>query len=232
MLHSSTAMVKSEFANFIGGRRERVHMVSAVKEDTASCVLSDKAIEKLIAEGTKVVEPFEPKFLQPASIDLRLGNDRYAYDIDSYSLGEVIEQESIVRETFEQLTLAHGDTAFVGLYERISIPQNMMGIVFPRSSVTRLGIRIQTVYMNPGYIGIMPLTITNNMGIPLTLKPGKRVAQLVLFSLSEMPNRTYKNVDESKYYSENIEASKLHTDRELRELIDAVVKRSFSSLSE
>ena len=207
-------------------------MVSAVKEDAASCVLSDRAIEKLIAEGTKVVEPFEQQFLQPASIDLRLGNSRYVYNIGSYSLGNAIEQEDIVRETFEQLTLPHGDTAFVGLYERISIPQDMMGIVFPRSSITRLGVRIQTVYMNPGYVGIMPLTINNNMGVPLTLKPGKRVAQLVLFSLDEMPNRTYKNIDESKYYSENVEASRLHTDHELRELIDAVVKRSFSSLSE
>ncbi len=86
--------------------------------------------------------------------------------------------------------------------------------------------------MNPGYIGIMPLTITNNMGVPLTLKPGKRVVQLVLWSLSEMPSRTYSNIDEAKYYSENVEASKLHTDRELKELIDAVVKRNFSSLSD
>lgn len=207
-------------------------MVSVAKEDTASCVLSDKAIEQLIAKGTKVVEPFEQQFLQPASIDLRLGNNRYAYDMGSYSLGDTIEQKNIIRETFEQLTLSHGDTAFVGLYERISIPQDTMGIVFPRSSITRLGIRIQTVYMNPGYVGIMPLTITNNMGVPLILKPGKRVAQLVLLSLGETPSRTYKNIDESKYYSENVEASKLHTDHELRELIDAIVKRSFSSLAE
>lgn len=207
-------------------------MISAAEEKTTSCVLSDKAIEKLVKDGENIVHPFDPRFLQPASIDLRLGSSRYIYDIDSYSLGEVIEQTDIRKETFEQLTLAHGETAFVGLYERIAIPNDMMGIVFPRSSITRLGIRIQTVYMNPGYIGIMPLTITNNMGVPLTLKPGKRVVQLVLWSLSEMPSRTYSNIDEAKYYSENVEASKLHTDRELKELIDAVVKRNFSSLSD
>lgn len=47
-------------------------MVSVAKEDTASRVLNDRAIEQLVAKGMKVVEPFEQQFLQPASIDLSL----------------------------------------------------------------------------------------------------------------------------------------------------------------
>jgi dCTP deaminase len=205
-------------------------MTSATKEAIASCVLSDTAIEELMAHGANIVEPFDLKFLQPASLDLRLGSSVYSYRLESYALGENIEQESVLRESFTTLTLEPGETAFIGLYERISIPQNMMGIVFPRSSITRLGIRIQTVYMNPGYAGVMPLTITNNMGVPLTLSPGKRVAQLVLLSLGEMPKRTYKNIDDSKYYLENADHSQLHTDRELQERVDATFRRHFNSL--
>ncbi len=37
-------------------------------------ILSDKTLNKMLAEGTLVAEPIEPAQIQPASIDIRLGN--------------------------------------------------------------------------------------------------------------------------------------------------------------
>ena len=43
-------------------------------------ILSDKTIEKLLAEGSLAIEPLEPAQIQPASVDIRLG--------DTYGIGE------------------------------------------------------------------------------------------------------------------------------------------------
>ena len=37
-------------------------------------ILSDKTIEKLLAEGSLAIEPLEPEQIQPASVDIRLGD--------------------------------------------------------------------------------------------------------------------------------------------------------------
>ena len=42
--------------------------------DHPSSVLSDGTIIQLVAEGRIVIEPWDPALVQPASVDLRLGD--------------------------------------------------------------------------------------------------------------------------------------------------------------
>ena len=37
-------------------------------------ILSDKTIQKLLDNGTLAITPLEPKQIQPASVDIRLGS--------------------------------------------------------------------------------------------------------------------------------------------------------------
>jgi dCTP deaminase len=41
---------------------------------TATSVLSDGTIRRLVDDGRIVVHPWDPALVQPASVDLRLGN--------------------------------------------------------------------------------------------------------------------------------------------------------------
>ena len=161
--------------------------------------------------------------MKPASIDLRLGNIYYEYDIKHYVLGEHIDKNKVKKKEFEELTLGSGETAFIGLYEKMTIPDTTIGIIFPRSSITRLGIQIAATYMNPGYSGNMPITIVNHTANSIIIKPKIRVVQLVLLSLSNLPNNLYKDIKDSKYYNENVEHSKLHFDREIKEMMNEVL---------
>lgn len=188
-------------------------------------VLNDKTIKTLFSNGESPVEPFDVGCLQPASIDLKLGNLCYKYNIDSYILGERIDEEFVEKKEFETIDINPGEAAFIGIYEKIFIPKNTMGIIFPRSSITRLGIHIVTTYMNPGYTGYLPLTIINHSGIKVTLKPMCRVAQLVLFSLSEQPDINYREKDDAKYYNECVDHSKIHRDRELKALMEKILEK-------
>ncbi|MBF0235130.1 MAG: dCTP deaminase [Desulfamplus sp.] len=187
--------------------------------------LNDKAIKKVISDGIALVDPFEEENLQPASIDLRLGNIFYKYNLESYELGETIDDEQSFKETFEELKLKNGETAFVGLYEKMHIPLDTIGLIMPRSSITRLGIHIVPTYMNPGYSGNMPLTIINHTGLTITLKPMRRVVQLILFSLSSIPEKIYEDGSDSKYFNDNVMPSKLHNDHELEKMMDEILEK-------
>ncbi|MBF0510043.1 MAG: dCTP deaminase [Deltaproteobacteria bacterium] len=183
-----------------------------------AAALTDSTIEALVDRGVQVVDPFDRESLQPSSIDLRLGNEHFGYDIKQYILGDRYDEEKITKDVYESLSLEHGQTAFIGIYEKISIPNQALGVIFPRSSITRLGIHIVPIYLNPGYVGSPPLTITNHAGFPIILKPGYRVAQLVLFSLDGCPSRLYKDIEDAKYHEEHVEHSRLYQDKEIERL--------------
>src|SRR5690348_7972967 len=48
--------------------------MAGVAEPAASAVLSDGTIRRLVESGRMRIEPFDPALIQPASIDLRLGD--------------------------------------------------------------------------------------------------------------------------------------------------------------
>jgi dCTP deaminase len=193
-------------------------------------VLTDKDIKELISSGTKIVDPLEEDFIQSASIDLRLGDALYKYDMQDYPLGEEIVDDKIKKESFKEYSLKNGNTTYIGLYERVDIPENMIGLIMPRSSITRLGISIAPIYINPGYGGQMPLTISNLSGRDIILRPMTRVVQLILFYLSGTPEKTYGDVTGSKYLNEKISPSKLYMDKEIEKIIDTVMERETPDL--
>jgi hypothetical protein len=74
----------------------------------------------------------------------------------------------------------------------------------------------------------MPLTIINHTRHQITLKPGYRVSQLVLFSLNEAPSKSYEEVVDCKYFDERVKPSRLNEDAELAELtktFDAILEK-------
>lgn len=186
--------------------------------------------DNIIKQNPKVVTPFIEDYIGPASIDLSLGNKRYSYKLEEYCLGDNIPDDKVEDEEFESLKLKNNQTVFVGTYEEINIPNNSVGLIMPRSSITRLGLIIQPIFMNPGYKGYQPLTITNSSNIDIVLKPEIRVAQLILFSLTNDPDKTYADVENAKYYNENVESSKIYTDLEIKSRLNEIIKEKAPNL--
>jgi dCTP deaminase len=153
----------------------------------------------LAEEGTPVVRPFRPEAVQPASVDLHLGSVRYIYKFQEYTLGDELNEDDAMKETYDRIILQPGEAAFIGLADKIFIPINALGFVFPRSSITRLGITIPGVYMNPGYYGTMPITLINNSACRYTILPGVSVAQLICARLLAPPRESYSDLETAKY---------------------------------
>lgn len=185
----------------------------------------DSQFQALHRSGESVVTPFDESSLQPASIDLRLGNVETLYDISNYVLGQDIPDDQITRRTFEMRKVAPGETVYITLKETISIPKDCVGFVFPRSSITRLGIIIPPVFMNPGYVGQLPLTIQNTTAVEITIMPDVRVAQLVCASLAASPVAAYAERS-GKYVGEQGSASLMQSDPEIRAAVERILAAS------
>jgi dCTP deaminase len=151
-------------------------------------VLSDRNILRRIENGSIVVDPFEEENIEPASLDLRLGNDFKVVEedfmgrvdvgadtIDGLSYEEVEEQIMVYPEQFVLATTK----------EKISLPSDVVAEVLGRSSLGRLGISVhQTAgFIDPGFEGQITLEISNHGPAPVTLREGARICQIVFSKL-------------------------------------------------
>jgi dUTP pyrophosphatase len=75
--------------------------------------------------------------------------------------------------------------------ESVSIPGDRGGLCFPRSSLLRMGVHVPTAVWDAGYRGRGEglIVVTNPYGV--RLQRGARIAQLVIFELTEPPAQTY-----------------------------------------
>ncbi|RLG76733.1 MAG: deoxyuridine 5'-triphosphate nucleotidohydrolase [Thermoprotei archaeon] len=84
--------------------------------------------------------------------------------------------------------------------EIVKVPDDVVGLCFPRSSLLRSGVLFTCTVWDPGYVGRGEglLTVLNPHG--LELEVGARVAQLVFIKLTEKPSKVYEGV----YKGENM----------------------------
>ena len=202
-------------------------------------VLPSVEVYKLIRDGYLLIEPFEFREDEtpPASVDLRLAGKVLKYDMNEYILGEEIPEElrkyeKIDNELFE---LNPGEGAIFQIYERIAMPHFLIGLILPRSSLTRLGVSLVPVYLNPGYQGNCPVLLVNNSPIKIKIpfKDGKspRLAQALFLALSSKPHRAYGEGVDEKYQDDKAYHARFYKDVDiyeiLRPLAEAVRKHGF-----
>jgi dUTP pyrophosphatase len=84
--------------------------------------------------------------------------------------------------------------------EIVSVPNDVVGLCFPRSSLLRSGVVFACTVWDPGYVGRGEglLSVLNPHGF--NLEVGARVAQLVFMKLLDKPTKIYSGV----YKGENI----------------------------
>lgn len=134
----------------------------------------------------------EADHVQPNGIDLSV--DGVWRFVDGGVLGRaeraLPERRELAFAVDEWLALPAG-TYGVRYAERVALPSDCGGLCFPRSSLLRMGAHVPTAVWDAGYAGHGEslLVVTNPHGI--RLQRGTRVAQLVVFRLSEPAQRPY-----------------------------------------
>lgn len=155
-------------------------------------ILSDKTLTKMLAEGTLVAEPIEKEQIQPASIDIRLGNT-FSIVKDSSSgiitLENKIEYETIETDTY---VILPGQFVLATTMEYFELPDNLTAFVEGRSSLGRMGLFIQNAgWVDPGFKGEITLELFNANRCAIELKAGRRVGQLVFAEMDDTAMNPY-----------------------------------------
>ena len=155
-------------------------------------ILSDKTIEKLLAEGSLAIEPLEPEQIQPASVDIRLG-DTFGIVEDTPS-GIVGLEDEIAYKTIrtDRYILLPGQFVLATTMEYVRLGADLTAFVEGRSSLGRMGLFVQNAgWVDPGFEGEITLELFNANRCALELRSGRRVGQLVFAQLDEAAKNPY-----------------------------------------
>ncbi len=165
---------------------------------SASMVLSDRAIRRLIEAGRIGIEPYDPGLMQPSSLDVRVDrlfrvfrNSRYPY-IDVRSEQEGLT-ELVEVEDSEPFILHPGEFVLGSTLERVTLPDDLVARLEGKSSLGRLGLLIHSTagFIDPGFDGHVTLELSNVANLPITIYPEMKIGQLSFVQMSEPAETPY-----------------------------------------
>lgn len=169
-------------------------------------ILSDRDIKKAMDDGKVFVHPFEPKNLQPASVDLHLDNQFLVFDshkncvIDPKKPMDDMMREIIISED-EPFVLHPGEFALGMIYEETGVSPEYVGRLEGKSSVGRMGLLIHVTagFLDPGNSLKMTLELHNTSNLPMFLYYKMPIAQMAFEKLSSLCEHPYSKKLGSKY---------------------------------
>jgi dCTP deaminase len=158
-------------------------------------ILSDGTLRKRLMSGSLGVSPVAVSAVQPASIDLTLGES-----LLTLPYGVTIDPEADQSELWQPVPLRTDGRWWIGghrLYlgavaECIRVPDDCLGLLSGVSSLGRMGLQIHVTagWVDPGFRGHLTLELVL-IGQAMYLRPGMRVAQLGLLKLDYAAERPY-----------------------------------------
>lgn len=176
-------------------------------------ILSDKTITRMVNDGSLMIHPLEKQQIQPASVDVRLGNTFSIVEDSStglITLGKEIKYKTMTTDTY---ILLPGQFVLATTMEYISLPDHLTAFVEGRSSLGRMGLFIQNAgWVDPGFEGEITLELFNANRCAIELKAGRRIGQLVFANMDDTALHPYNG----KYQKQRgATGSKVFLDKEL-----------------
>lgn len=152
-------------------------------------IMSDQTIAEMLEEKTLIIEHLEKQQIQPASVDIRLGNTFSV--VEDLSTGIINLEEEIKYKTMKSDTYILLPNQFVlaTTMEYFDLPNDLTAFVEGRSSLGRMGLFIQNAgWVDPGFKGEITLELYNANRCAIELKAGRRVGQLVFAKMEITPH--------------------------------------------
>jgi len=148
---------------------------------------------QMLKDGSLQISPVTPEQIQPASVDIRLGNT-FSVVEDSHtgiiSLDQEIRYKTIETDTY---LLLPGQFVLATTMEYFALPDDLTAFVEGRSSLGRMGLFIQNAgWVDPGFQGEITLELFNANRCAIELKAGRRVGQLVFARMDQPALHPYR----------------------------------------
>lgn len=170
-------------------------------------VLSDRTIRKELDAGRIVIDPLGPGAIQPASVDLRLGHQFRVFRNSQIPFIDLKREypdltELVTIDDDNPFILHPGEFALAVTYERVTLPDDIVGRLEGKSSLGRLGLLIHSTagYVDPGWDGALTLELSNVANLPITLYHRMKVSQISFLRLSEPAEHPYGSKEAGSKY--------------------------------
>lgn len=171
-------------------------------------VISDGSLRAYLRSGHIGIEPFDESRVQPASIDLTLGDEFKFFNYRRKPVKLTEAKNLNLTSTVKPGLWTNGITIEPGVFclgttaEVVRIPSNMVARVEGKSSLGRLGLIVHATagFCDPGFHGRITLEFANLNSFPLTLEVGQAICQLSFSDLDTPALRPYGHPElNSKY---------------------------------
>ncbi len=184
-------------------------------------ILSDRSIHEAVQAGRIVIDPYDPIYVQPSSVDLRVDryfrvfeNHRYPY-IDPKTAQEDLTT-MIEVEGDEAFVLHPGEFVLGSTFERVELGDDIVARLEGKSSLGRLGLLIHSTagFVDPGFDGHLTLELSNVANLPIAIYPEMKIGQLSFYQLTTPADHPYGTaVAGSKYQGQRGPTpSRIHRD--------------------
>ena len=176
-------------------------------------ILPDHEIRTLCKmEFRPMVHPFIEENLQPASLDVRLGNEFRVFERDDIAFIDMSKPVDITKgvevpdDSF--FTLHPGEFVLGVTMEHLDVPDNLVARIEGKSSLGRLGLIVHATagYIDPGFIGPITLEMTCLHPLAIRLRPGMLIGQFSFQRMTSPATKPYRGryqsasgVESSKY---------------------------------
>lgn len=177
---------------------------------SANMILSDKDIKQAIDRGDIIIDPFDLKNLQPASVDLHL--DRFFLAFDSEQKNPIDPKKpledrmkEIEIDEHHPLVLRPDDFVLGLIYEKTGVSSRHVARLEGKSSIGRMGLLIHVTagFLDPGNSLKMTLELHNTTNIPILLYYKMPIAQMAFETLSSECQHPYSKKSGGKYVGDD-----------------------------
>jgi dCTP deaminase len=178
-----------------------------MSEPVPTSVLSDGTIARLVREGRIRIEPWDDSLVQPASVDLRLGDSFRVFHNHRTSAIDLRDPpqnltEEVKVEPDEPFVIHPGEFVLGRTLEWVELPDDIVARIEGKSSLGRLGLIVHATagFCDPGWKGTLTLELANLTRIPIRLYAGLLIAQLSFMTLDAPALRPYGHEQLGSHY--------------------------------
>jgi dCTP deaminase len=172
--------------------------------------LSDRDIRSALEIGNISISDFDEARLQPASYDIRLG-DRFLIVRDDSVINidpvkKILpEYEEVVANAKDGFILRPWVTVLGTSIEKFGSEKYLIQLS-GKSSLARLGLIVHNTagLINPGHYLNITFELANMNSIPIILRPGMDIAQLLFAEMTSPPEQDYRKIGRYGEWEENM----------------------------
>lgn len=151
--------------------------------------------------------------VQPASIDLKLGNSFRVFHnhrvtaIDLASPPDNLTEQVVCED--EPFVIHPGEFVLGRTEEWVELADDLVARIEGKSSLGRLGLIVHATagFCDPGWKGTLTLELANLTRVPIVLRPGLPIAQLSVMTLDKPAERPYGHPELGSHYHGQVEAT-------------------------